>query len=57
MSKECEFCEGTLWVCEEHHDKPFEHDDCGGAGDPCPECNDPDNPEMPPGTIFIHNLH
>jgi len=20
------------WVCEEHPDKPFPHDDCGGPG-------------------------
>jgi hypothetical protein len=24
------------WVCELHHDKTWEHDDCGEAGDPCP---------------------
>jgi hypothetical protein len=28
-------------VCEDHHDKPWEHDDCHGAGDPCPRRNCP----------------
>ena len=33
------------WVCEEHPDKPWDHDNCGGAGQPCknPDCRkDPD---------------
>lgn len=25
------------WVCEEHPDKPWPHDGCGGAGMPCDE--------------------
>jgi hypothetical protein len=34
-------------VCEDHHDKPWEHDDCHGAGDPCPRRNCPyrNNPD------------
>ena len=25
------------WVCENHHNKPFDHGEgCGGAGDRCP---------------------
>jgi hypothetical protein len=29
------------WVCEDHQDKPWEHDGCGGAGDRCqnPDCD------------------
>jgi hypothetical protein len=32
------------YVCEDHLDKPWEHDGCGGAGDPCPrpDCPYPD---------------
>lgn len=39
-------CDGCGWVCENHTDKPWAgissaHDacDCGGAGQPCAECN------------------
>lgn len=35
----CTRCAGTGWVCEDHPDKPMEHDSCGGAGAPCPMCN------------------
>lgn len=37
----CPRCEGSPepgWVCEEHTDKPWGHDGCGGAGVPC-VCN------------------
>jgi hypothetical protein len=29
------------WVCEDHPAKPFNHDDCGGAGSICtnPDCD------------------
>jgi hypothetical protein len=27
------------WVCEFHPDQSMHHDDCGGAGAPCPDCN------------------
>lgn len=47
----CTICDDTLWVCENHRDKPWDglsdrSCDCGGAGEPC-ECN-PDA-LMPPG--------
>jgi hypothetical protein len=55
----CSVCGGSLWVCEDHIDKPWgEESDredachCGGAGVPCPACNpsDQDNPpKMPKG--------
>lgn len=37
---DCPTCKGTLWVCENHRDKPFdEPDGCAcGAGMPC-VCN------------------
>ena len=31
----CAICKGSPvpgWVCEDHPDKPWEHDGCGGAG-------------------------
>src|SRR5262245_62339909 len=33
-------------VCEDHPDKPWEHDNCHAAGDPCPrpECPYKDDP-------------
>jgi hypothetical protein len=34
----CPVCDGFGWVCEDHSDKPWEHDDCGGAGAAC-VCN------------------
>jgi hypothetical protein len=61
----CPICEGGAnlgWVCEDHPDKPMEHDDCGGAGARC-VCNPfgevdwaevycevtPDDPPLPEG--------
>ena len=35
----CHTCKGLKWVCEAHQDQMWEHDDCGGAGQPCSECN------------------
>jgi len=37
----CPLCQGELWLCEEHPDKPWPHDDCPGPGFACvcnPEC-------------------
>jgi hypothetical protein len=34
----CPVCLGARGVCEDHPDKPWEHDGCGGAGAPC-ACN------------------
>jgi hypothetical protein len=34
----CPVCLGARWVCEDHLDKPWEHDGCGGAGAAC-VCN------------------
>jgi hypothetical protein len=44
-------CQGERWICEEHPDQPWPHDDCAGPGEPCPLCNDPNNPEMPQGFV------
>jgi len=37
----CSRCGDTFWVCETHTDKPAHHDDCSGAGAPCPDCQVP----------------
>jgi hypothetical protein len=33
------------WMCEEHPDKPWEHDDCGGAGELCKNSDFSKNPD------------
>ena len=44
MTEPCPRCDGTGWVCENHHNRPWDGaseraDACGcGAGDPCPDC-------------------
>ncbi|SHH20052.1 hypothetical protein SAMN05444169_6285 [Bradyrhizobium erythrophlei] len=46
----CTLCEDCGWVCESHHDRPWEGKDactCGGAGMPCPWCNLPEKDEEP----------
>ena len=53
--KWCTRCDNSRWVCENHPDKPWlgEHAcECGGAGAPCPVCNQSDEdtpPELPEG--------
>lgn len=63
MPTTCERCYGALWVCEEHATRPWggesEHPDacrCGGAGMPCPQCNQTDGsrndrPRLPEGYV------
>jgi hypothetical protein len=39
----CLVCEDSGWVCENHPDRPFQGEHactCGGAGAPCPSCNE-----------------
>lgn len=41
MKLGCARCTGSAepgWVCEEHPDKPWQHDGCGAAGARC-ACN------------------
>jgi len=52
----CGTCQGARWVCEDHPDRPWGSNHpsacrCGGAGMPCPVCNEPmgERPEMPAG--------
>jgi hypothetical protein len=35
------------WICEEHHDRGWPHDDCAGPGVPCPDCNRQSPPTLP----------
>lgn len=51
----CPNCLDTLWVCERHTDKPWAEfmpegflKCCGGAGQPCAECNFSPDRETPP---------
>src|SRR5262252_4756539 len=55
---ECQLCGGARWVCEDHTDKPWgdasDRPDachCGGAGLPCPACNQipAREPDLSPG--------
>ena len=48
----CARCNDTRWVCENHSDRPWEGEracTCGGAGEPCPDCNKTEPPRMPQG--------
>ena len=49
----CKKCDHTGWICEQHPDKPFPHDDCAGPGDPCPYCNNADHPRVHIGSKLI----
>jgi hypothetical protein len=44
----CKLCRDERWVCEEHLDQPMGHDDCKGAGVPCPDCIPAGGPDEPP---------
>ncbi len=36
------------WICEEHPEQGWPHDDCAGPGMPCPICNNaPGRPRLP----------
>jgi hypothetical protein len=46
----CSACMDTFWVCENHDDRPWDGPaacGCGGAGMPCPACNQPEPGERP----------
>ena len=43
----CTRCQDIRWICEEHPDKPMEHDACKGAGMPCPICNPSSRDKVP----------
>ena len=51
----CAVCDDCGWVCENHPDRPFQGEracTCGGAGAPCPRCNESDEdtkPQAPEG--------
>lgn len=49
----CLTCGGERWLCEEHTDLPWPHDDCPGPGVPCPDCQPADRPLNPPGFVSI----
>lgn len=37
------------WICEQHPDQGWPHDDCAGPGMRCSRCNTDDPPRMPQG--------
>jgi hypothetical protein len=37
------------WICEQHPDQGWPHDDCAGPGKRCFWCNTDDPPRMPQG--------
>jgi len=48
----CWQCDGCMWVCEAHPERPWDGPvacGCGAAGARCPICNTVESPEMPPG--------
>ena len=48
--KNCPFCQGLGWVCENHPTRPWEGEHActyGGAGAPCPMCNSSEHGETP----------
>jgi hypothetical protein len=49
----CGACDDEGWVCERHPDRPVDHDDCDGAGMPCPRCNGSDPPRPPRGFVSL----
>src|SRR4051794_21898389 len=48
MLTPCVRCRGHLWTCEAHQDRPWPHDDCRSAGEPCPLCNGSPVVKVPP---------
>jgi hypothetical protein len=51
MTIKCAVCMDTFWVCENHPAKPWDGPSacgCGGAGMPCPACNEHADITVPP---------
>jgi Phage integrase family len=44
------------WICEEHPDKPWPHDDCAGPGVQCPNPECPWWKGDPPANLTFHDL-
>jgi len=54
MTITCMVCQDSFWVCEDHPAKPWDGPPacgCGGAGMPCPACNQTadERPRLPAG--------
>jgi hypothetical protein len=39
------------WICAQHPEKGWPHDDCAGPGMPCPRCQPSGRPALPEVTI------
>ena len=44
----CPVCLGERWLCQDHPDNTWPHDDCAAPGRPCPSCNTSEQPEFGP---------
>lgn len=49
----CMNCNSSGWVCERHNDTAFEACECGGAGEPCQECNKGNPPRFTADSTII----
>jgi len=50
----CPHCQDIGWMCEEHPEREWSHDDnCSGPGTPCPACNQEEPPRPPRDFISI----
>jgi hypothetical protein len=56
VTPDCRLCLGERWLCEAHPDRPWPHDDCPGAGDPCHLCNSGEPPDFPIEHVHRHDL-
>jgi hypothetical protein len=52
----CERCRAERWICEQHPDREWPHEDCAGPGEPCPGCNTKEPPDHQPGFRSVLRL-
>ncbi len=50
----CRTCNGEGWICEEHPNLPWPHDDCSGPGMPCQEPGCPDSMRTDPSNALFY---
>ena len=57
LEQTCDNCLDQYWVCENHSAVPWNDGDpicCGGAGKPCPKCNDGRDVRIDDFTVARH---
>jgi hypothetical protein len=52
----CARCHGLVWICEQHSDREWPHEDCAGPGEPCQVCNTTEPPRMSPGFVTLASV-